>query len=145
MQVKIGEIVSTELISVRRGVRQGDTISSKLITLALEDIFENLNWDWRGLKIDGQYLNQLRFVDDTVLISSDFDELREMVSQLKLASKRVGLTMNLAKTKIRTPEERQIWKGDKVGCRKRADKNPKKSLYDWDNIDSATLQKWCAN
>lgn len=108
MRVKIGDNVSTELISVRRGVRQGDTISPKLSTLAMEDIFKKLNWDRRGLKIDGGYLNHLRFADNIVLIISELDELQEMLSKLKLASKKVGLTMNLTKTRILTLEEAQI-------------------------------------
>lgn len=52
MQVKIGKNVSTELISVRTGVRQEGTISTKLFKLVLEDILKKLNWDRSGLKIE---------------------------------------------------------------------------------------------
>ena len=50
-------------INIRRGVRQGDTISSKLFTAALESIFRQLTWETRGLKIDGEYLSHVRFID----------------------------------------------------------------------------------
>ena len=40
-------------INIRRGVRQGDTISPKLFTAALESIFR-LSWETRGMKIDGE-------------------------------------------------------------------------------------------
>ena len=53
----------------------------------------------KGIRIDGSYLNNLRFADDIVLISSDVSELGEMLEQLNNASKKVGLRMNLSKTK----------------------------------------------
>ena len=43
-------------VNIKRGVRQGDTISPKLFTAALESIFRRLTWETRGLKIDGEYL-----------------------------------------------------------------------------------------
>ena len=53
-----------------------------------------------GIRIDGSYLNILRFADDIVLISSDVSELGEMLEKLNNAAKKVGLKMNLSKTKI---------------------------------------------
>ena len=41
-------------INIRRGVRQGDNISPKLFSAALESIFRRLTWETRGLKIDGE-------------------------------------------------------------------------------------------
>ena len=46
-------------------MRQGDTISPKLFTSTLESIFRRLNWENKGLEIDGEYLNHLRFKDNT--------------------------------------------------------------------------------
>lgn len=98
--VKIDEDLETDKIQIRRGVRQGDTISPKLFTLALEDVFKQLNWENVGINIDGTFLNNLRFADDIVLINSDINELRSMIQQLNNASKKVGLAMNINKTKI---------------------------------------------
>ena len=39
-------------IRIKRGVRQGDTISSKLFTATLEGIFRRLNWENKGVTID---------------------------------------------------------------------------------------------
>ena len=51
----------------KKGVHQGDTISSKPFTALLESVFQKLNWDVKGIKIDEEYLNHLRFVDDIVI------------------------------------------------------------------------------
>ena len=43
-------------VPIRRGVRQGDTISPKLFTAVLEGIFKNLNWEDKGININGRRL-----------------------------------------------------------------------------------------
>lgn len=104
IQVKITEDLITNKISAKRGVRQGDTISPKLLTLALEDAFKKLNWERKGVNIDGRYLNHLRFADDIVLISTNPEELQEMLSELREVSEEIGLSMNMGKTKVMSPE-----------------------------------------
>ena len=53
-----------------------------------------------GIKIDGEWLNNLRFADNIVLISKDPQELQAMINQLNTYSKAIGLEMNLFKTQI---------------------------------------------
>ena len=53
-----------------------------------------------GIKIDDEWLNNLRFADDIVLISKDPQELQAMINQLNTYSKAIGLEMNLFKTQI---------------------------------------------
>ena len=43
--------------------KTGDTISPKLFTATLESIFRRLNWENKGVKIDGEFLSNLRFAD----------------------------------------------------------------------------------
>jgi len=59
-----------------------------------------LAWEKKGLNIDGVYLNHLRFADDIVLISPDIEELKAMLTELNEISKKIGLKMNLNKTKV---------------------------------------------
>ena len=54
----------SEKIRIKRGVRQGDTISPKLFMTTLESILRMLNWENKGVKIDGEFLSHLRFADD---------------------------------------------------------------------------------
>ena len=42
----------SEKIRIKRGVRQGDTISHKLFMATLESMFRRLNWENKGMKID---------------------------------------------------------------------------------------------
>lgn len=85
-------------IPIRRGVRQGDTISPKLFTAALEDVFRQLDWDKCGISIDGEKLSHLRFADDIVLFAKDVNTAEKMLSELNEASTAVGLRINRAKT-----------------------------------------------
>nr|ADI61810.1 endonuclease-reverse transcriptase [Bombyx mori] len=90
----------TRPIQLRRGVRQGDIISPKLFTNALEDVFKTLDWNGRGININGEYISHLRFADDIVIMAESLQDLQEMVHSLNAASQRVGLGMNLDKTKV---------------------------------------------
>lgn len=59
---------------------QGDPISPKLFTLALENVFEKLQWDDKGITIDGTKRYHLRFAEDVGLISSDQEELKAVAT-----------------------------------------------------------------
>ena len=95
---------------IRRGVRQGDPISPKLFSAVLEMIFRNLNWTKKGININGENLNNLRFADDLILFSEDAGTLGLMLQQLSDESAKAGLTMNLIKTKIMTNAQQIVTK-----------------------------------
>lgn len=109
IHIRLDETTTTNKIPLERGVRQGDTISPKLFTLALEDIFKKLEWNTKGINVDGFRLNHLRFADDIVLISNNATELQEMLNELNLAAINIGLNMNYSKTKIMSSEDINIY------------------------------------
>ena len=90
----------SEKIGIKRRVRQADTISPKLFTATLESIFRRLNWENKGVKIDGEFISNLRFADDIFLCTEIPQELQQMRPELSDESKRMGLKMNIAKTKV---------------------------------------------
>ena len=91
----------SDKINLQMGVRQGDTISPKLFTACLQDsIINKSNWEDKGLNIDCEHLSRLIFADDIVLIAKSPEELESMFTDIHLASKPVGLSMNLSKTKV---------------------------------------------
>ncbi|KAG1714075.1 putative phosphoenolpyruvate synthase [Nymphon striatum] len=91
---------NTNKIRLEKGVRQGDSISPKLFTACLENVFRGLNWTSKGIPINGDRLTNLRFADDVVLFSESPQELQLMVEELRTASSKVGLEINLSKTKV---------------------------------------------
>ncbi|KAI8424369.1 hypothetical protein MSG28_002896 [Choristoneura fumiferana] len=91
---------STKPIPLQRGVRQGDVISPKLFTAALEDAFKVLDWKGRGININGEYFTHLRFADDIVVMAETMEDLGAMLADLSRVSDRVGLKMNMDKTKV---------------------------------------------
>ena len=85
---------------IKRGVRQGKTFSPKLFTATLESIFRRLNWENKGVKIDGQFLSNLRFADDIFLCTETPQELQHMIQEPSYESRRIGLKMNIAKLMV---------------------------------------------
>ena len=69
----------SEKIGIKRGVRQGDTISPKLFTARLESIFRRLNWENKGVRIDGDFLFNVRFADDIFICTETPQELQHML------------------------------------------------------------------
>ncbi|KAK6763479.1 hypothetical protein RB195_023977 [Necator americanus] len=86
-------------IPIGKGV-QGDTISPKLFTAALQWIMKSLSWEERGIRVDGRFLSNLRFADDIVLFSSSTNEAETMLNELNETGKRIGLRINRKKTQF---------------------------------------------
>ena len=54
------------------------------------------------IKMAGRNINYLRYVDDTTLIAESKEELRNLLMKVKEESEKVGLKLNIRKTKIMT-------------------------------------------
>ena len=53
-----------------------------------------------GIKIAGRNINNLRYADDTTLIAEGEEELKSLLMKVKVESEKVGLKLNIQKTKI---------------------------------------------
>ena len=53
-----------------------------------------------GIKIAGRNINNLRYADDTTLMAESEEELKRLLMKLKQESEKVGLKLNIQKTKI---------------------------------------------
>ena len=53
-----------------------------------------------GIKIAGRNINNLRYADDTTLMAESEKELKSLLMKVKEASEKVGLKLNIQKTKI---------------------------------------------
>ena len=56
-----------------------------------------------GIKIAGRNINNLRYADDTTLIAESKEELKSLLMKVKEGTEKVGLELNLKKTKIMAP------------------------------------------
>ena len=62
-----------------------------------------------GIKIAGRNINNLRYADDTTLKAESEEELKSLLMKVKEDSKKVGLTLNIQKTKIMAPGPITSW------------------------------------
>ena len=53
-----------------------------------------------GIKIAGRNINNLRYADDTTLMAESKEELKSLLMKVKVESEKVGLKLNIQKTKI---------------------------------------------
>ena len=83
---------------IERGVRQGCVLSPSLFNMYTEEIFKEFN-EMPGIKLLGEFINNLRYADDTVLLAETEEELQELVNAVKEGSLKFGLEMNTKKTK----------------------------------------------
>ena len=65
-----------------------------------------------GIKIAGRNINNLRYADDTTLIAESEEELKSLLMKVKKGSEKVGLKLNIQKTKIMASGPISSWQID---------------------------------
>ena len=65
-----------------------------------------------GIKIAGRNINNLRYADDTTLMAESEEELKSLLTKVKEKSEKVGLKLNIQKTKIMAPGPITSWQID---------------------------------
>jgi len=92
---------TTDWFQIGKGVRQGCILSPCLFNLYAEYIMRNTRLEeaQAGIKIAGRSINNLRYADDTTLMAES-EELKSLLMKGKEESEKVGLKLNIQKTKI---------------------------------------------
>ena len=92
---------TTDWFQIGKGVRQGCMLSPCLFNFYAEYIMQNARLDdaQAGIKIAGRNINNLRYEDDTTLMAES-EELKSLLMKVKEESEKVGLKLNIQKTKI---------------------------------------------
>ena len=65
-----------------------------------------------GIKISRRNINNLRYADDTILVAESEEELKSLLMKVKEESEKVGLKLNIQKTKIMAPGPITSWQID---------------------------------
>ena len=65
-----------------------------------------------GIKIAGRNINHLRYADDTTLMAESEEELKSLLMKLKVKSQKIGLKLNIQKTKIMASGPITSWQID---------------------------------
>ena len=86
---------------IGKGVRQGCILSACLFNLYAEYIMLNARLDeaQAGIKIARRNINNLRYADDTTLMAESEEELKSLLVKVRVDSEKVGLKLNIQKTK----------------------------------------------
>ena len=92
---------TTDWFQIGKGVRQGCILSPCLFNLYAEYIIKNtgLDEEQAGIKLAGRNINSLRYADDTAFMAES-EELKSLLMKAKVESEKVGLKLNIQKTKI---------------------------------------------
>ena len=65
-----------------------------------------------GIKIAGRNINNLRYADNTTLMAESEEELKSLLMKVKVESEKVGLKLNIQKTKIMASDPITSWEMD---------------------------------
>jgi len=102
---------TTDWFQIGKGVHQGCLLSPCLFNLYREYIMRNAGLEeaQAGIKITGRNINNLRCADDTTLMAESEEELKSLLIKVKEESGKVGLKLNIQKTKIMASSPITSW------------------------------------
>ena len=105
---------TSDWFQIGKGVRQDCILSPCLFNLHAEYIMKNAGLDGvqAGIKIAGRNINDLRYADDTTLMTDIKEELKSLLMKVKEESEKVGLKLNTQKTKVMASDSITSWQID---------------------------------
>ena len=116
MQVKKATVRTghgtTDWFQIREGVPQGYILSPCFFNLYTEYIIRNARLDEAGIKIAWRNTNNLRYADDSTLMTEREEELKILLMKVNEESEKVGLKLNSQKTKIMASGPITSWQID---------------------------------
>ena len=110
---------TTDWFQIGNGVRQSCILSPYLFNLYAEYIMRNAGLEEAQVRIKtaGRNINNLRYADDTNLMAESEQELKSLLMKVKEETEKVGLKLNIQKTKIMASGPITSWEidGETVG------------------------------
>ena len=105
---------TADWFQIGKGLHQGCILSPCLFNLCAEYIVRNAGVEetQAGIRIAGRNINNLRYADDTTLMAESEEELKDLLKKVKEESEKVGLKLNIQKTKIMASGPITSWEID---------------------------------
>ena len=105
---------TTYWFQIGKGVHQGCILSPCLFNLYADYIMRSAGLEEAeaGVKISGRNINNLRYADETTLMEESKEELKKLLMKVKEESEKVGLRLNIQKTKIMASGPITSWQRD---------------------------------
>ena len=105
---------TTDWFQIGKGERQGCIPSSCLFNFYAEYIMRKAGLEeaQAGIKIAGRNINNLRYADDTTLMAESEEDRKSLLVKVKEESEKVGLKLNIQKTKMMAPSPITSWQID---------------------------------
>ena len=105
---------TTDWFQIGKGACQGCILSPCLFNLDAEYIMQYARLDeaQTGIKIAGRNINNLRYSNDTTLVAENEEELKSLLMKVKEENEKVGLKLNIQKTKIMASGPNSPWQID---------------------------------
>ena len=99
---------------IGKGACQGCILSPSLFNFYAEYIMRNAGLEeaQAGIKIAGRNINNLRYADNTNILAESEEELKSLLMKVKVESEKVGLKLNIQKTKIMASGPITSWEID---------------------------------
>ena len=119
MQIKKQQlelVMEPDWFQIGKGVCQGRILSPCLFNSYAEYIMWNAGLDeaQAGIKIARRNMNKLRYADDITLMAESEEELKSLLMKVEVESEKVGLKLNIQKTKIMASSPIISWSIDVV-------------------------------
>ena len=105
---------TTDCFQIGKGVHQDCILALCSFNLHAEYIMRNAGLDeaQAGIKVAGRNINNLRYADDTTLMGDSEEELKSLLMKVKEEREKVGLKLNIQKTKIMASPPITSWQID---------------------------------
>ena len=105
---------TTDWFQIGKGVHQGYILATCLFNFYAEYIMRNAGLEeaQAGINIAGRNINNLRYADDTTLMAESEEELKSLLMKVKEKREKVGLKLNIQKTKIMASGPITSWQID---------------------------------
>ena len=105
---------TTDWFQIGKGVHQACILSPCLFNVYAEYIMRNARLEeaQAGIKISGRNINNLRYADDTMFMAESEEELKSLSMKMKEENEKVGLKLNIQKTKIMASGPITSWQID---------------------------------